>query len=195
VTWIQLASGTAFDLANPRECDVHLEDVVHALSLQNRFSGHTADPMSVALHSILVSEHLPLQHALAGLLHDAHEAYVVDVPRPMKALVPDYTALELRVQKVVLERFNLHPDNLAPVHEVDSMLARAEARALFPKGQELLQRWKDWQEPPECVVTLLRGLDSQDSPEKIRQAFRSVLLDLTWDEEPQLRLCSCRRPT
>ena len=91
-SWLQTASGRAFDLLNPSPADVDFDDISLALSRVPRFGGHTRRPYSVAQHSVLVAELLesaghPGHVVLQGLLHDATEAYVMDLPRPLKDLV------------------------------------------------------------------------------------------------------------
>src|SRR4051812_2148358 len=64
--------------------DICIEDIAHALALCNRFAGHTKRPMSVAQHSVYVSRLCP-NYRLAGLLHDASEAYLGDVTKWVKS--------------------------------------------------------------------------------------------------------------
>ena len=82
--WIQTFTGRAFYVLDPRPEDVDIEDIAHALSMQCRFAGHCREFYSVAQHSVTASWLVPPEDALWGLLHDAAEAYVVDLPRPIK---------------------------------------------------------------------------------------------------------------
>lgn len=119
MTWIQTYTGKAFDLLAPETHMVCIEDIAHHLALINRFTGATAEPYSVAQHSVLVSLVVPQELALAGLLHDAAEAYVTDVSRPLKeamrlidrgahgATRTAYDALSHRVERVIGERFGV----------------------------------------------------------------------------------------
>jgi uncharacterized protein len=89
MSWILTSTGRQFYPLQPRAEDVCLEDIAHALSLKCRFTGHCREFYSVAQHSVLVSEYLAAQGAtpelqLAGLLHDAAEAYLPDVATPIK---------------------------------------------------------------------------------------------------------------
>lgn len=90
VTWIQTYTGIAYDLQNPDPNSINIQDVAHALSQINRFTGHTREPYSVAQHSVLVAGILQEQGEStgvirAGLLHDAHEAYIGDMSSPVKS--------------------------------------------------------------------------------------------------------------
>ncbi|AVO51243.1 phosphohydrolase [Ectopseudomonas mendocina] len=92
MTWILTNSARAFDLLNPRAENVLTTDIAHALSLVCRFNGHCAWHYSVAQHSLLVAyiiekEGGTPEEQLAGLLHDAAEAYISDLTRPLKLLL------------------------------------------------------------------------------------------------------------
>src|SRR5437868_2917508 len=92
--WMQTSSGVAYYPLDPLPGDINIEDIAHALSNLCRFGGHCRRFYSVAEHSILVSRVVPRQHALQGLLHDATEAYMVDVPRPLKVELDNYARIE-----------------------------------------------------------------------------------------------------
>lgn len=106
-------SGKRFDLRNPRPCDVNIDDIAIALSRIARFTGHTKDFLSVGQHSVNVARILnewevPVEVQMYGLLHDAPEAYLNDVVRPLKKLLPQYHAFERNVMKAVLKGLKLN---------------------------------------------------------------------------------------
>lgn len=110
--WLQTHSGRQFWPLDPRPEDVWPGDLAHSLSLQCRFAGHCREFYSVAQHSILavdvaVTLGADARMQLAVLLHDAAEAYVADVPRPLKRFLAGYRAVEVAVQDAVFSRFGL----------------------------------------------------------------------------------------
>jgi 5'-deoxynucleotidase YfbR-like HD superfamily hydrolase len=84
MSWIQTYQGGCFEPFNPHPDQIHIRDIAHALALTCRFTGHCLDFYSVAQHSVMVSQIVSHKHALAGLLHDASEAYLTDVASPIK---------------------------------------------------------------------------------------------------------------
>jgi 5'-nucleotidase len=100
--WMQTFTGRSFWPADPRPEDIDIVDIAHALSMQPRYGGHCTRFYSVAEHSRLVSEQVELRYGKPGLeraalLHDASEAYLVDIPRPVKVSLSNYKELEARL--------------------------------------------------------------------------------------------------
>jgi len=135
-TRIQLADGQMFDLLNPDPATISVHVIAHALSRLCRFTGHvSAQHYSVAEHSVCVSWLVPDRDAREGLMHDAAEAFIGDVAAPLKRLLPDYQAVEKRIEKVIAERFGLlYPWPLS-VKEIDLDMLRLEATTFMrPEG-------------------------------------------------------------
>jgi hypothetical protein len=141
--WIMTASGAAFWPLEPRVEDVAIADIAHHLSHLCRFTGAVHTFYSVAQHSVLVCEELVIASpdrdkstaGLYGLLHDASEAYLMDVPRPLKH-APEfevYRAAEAHLQAVIYQAFGLDPHGEpALLKSIDRRLLRTEQRDLMP---------------------------------------------------------------
>jgi hypothetical protein len=143
--WIQTFSGRKFYPLDPDPANIDVRDIAHALSNQCRFSGHTTRFYSVAEHSVLVSRVLQRRGAaseavLWGLLHDATEAYLVDMPRPLKH-DPEFGAAYRRFEHVlnlaVAERFGLPEYVPDSVHQADNDLLLTEKRDLLGPSPDL----------------------------------------------------------
>ncbi|MCL1619472.1 HD family hydrolase [Ralstonia sp. SM1864_UCD524_TZ4] len=132
MTWILTATGKHFDYADPKPEQIDVLDIAQALSHECRYGGHARRFYSVAQHSVLASQIVPREHALEALLHDAHEAYCKDIPRPLKALLPDYRAVEARVDGVIRARFGLPAKLSDAVATADLVLLATERRDLMP---------------------------------------------------------------
>lgn len=132
-TTILTNSGRYFDFEAPNLHEYGIEDIAQALSNLCRFNGQCDFFYSVAQHSVGVSHLVPPEYALAGLLHDAAEAYLGDMTAPLKARMPDYRKLEARVERAVLAQFGL-PETLPPcIKKADLMMLKLERQALFSR--------------------------------------------------------------
>jgi len=133
--WIQTFSGVQFWPLAPAAEDVCLMDIAHALSNLCRFGGHCERFYSVAEHSCLVARHCAgiggNDLALAGLMHDAAEAYLIDLPRPLKQQLRDYREIERQLEAVIAERFGLAYPTPTEVGVVDKRALMAERLALL----------------------------------------------------------------
>ena len=134
------ASGKEIDFLNPISADISINDIAFALSHLCRYTGHTAEFYSVAQHSLLVSYAVPEEYALQGLLHDAAEAYLGDVSSPLKSLLPDYQAIEKKLEKLIWTTFGLNDELHQSVKDADMLLLRSEAKDLLKLKQE--RRWE-----------------------------------------------------
>ena len=131
---MQTFSGRQFWPLDPRAEEILIEDIAHSLSLQCRYAGHTLVFYSVAEHSIRVSRACDSRNALWGLLHDAAEAYLVDLPRPIKrfsSLGDHYTLIERLLMRVVCAHFGLPELEPLDVKAADEFLMHWEARDLM----------------------------------------------------------------
>ena len=118
--------GSPFWVHDPRPEEIEIEDIAHALSFACRFGGHSRVYYSVAQHSVLVSLECPVVHALYGLLHDAAEAYLADIPDPAKALLPDVKRVEAALWRAIAIRFGLDSEIPIEVFEADKRVFKQE---------------------------------------------------------------------
>src|SRR4030065_538914 len=129
--YIETYTGKKFYILDPQPEDISIIDIAHALSMMCRFNGHSKYFYSVAEHSILVSDFSSPENQLWGLLHDASEAYLADIPSPIKPLLVNYKDLEKKVMAVICDKFNLPLNQPDEVSVVDVMILRVEAHELM----------------------------------------------------------------
>lgn len=140
-------TGKEFAPLDPRIEDIDIYDIAHALSQIIRYTGHVSQPWSVALHSIEVSKRVEQATgdttlAMAGLLHDASEAYLVDVPRPLKPFFQGYAAMEARLEEAIFARFGLPFPYPAIVKQVDTDMLLDEVANFFQPGSFIWRRYQ-----------------------------------------------------
>jgi hypothetical protein len=130
---IHTFSGLRFCPLSPRLEDIRIEDIAHALANQCRFGGHCLEFYSVAQHSVLVSQLCRPEDALWGLLHDASEAYLRDLPRPLKGLVEfaAYRRIERELQRCIVARFGVAPAQPDSVTVADDLALSIEQNQLM----------------------------------------------------------------
>ncbi len=115
---------------SPDPSEINIVDIARSLSNLCRFLGHTKKFYSVAQHSVLVSELLPREDALWGLLHDAPEAYLCDMPSPIKhdPRMNIYQIAEARLMLAVCQKFGLRPEIPRLVMLADKFVLATEFR-------------------------------------------------------------------
>ena len=126
--WIQTYTGKKFYPLDPRPEDVCLLDIAHALSLTCRYNGHCNVFYSVAEHSFRMSVADIPGCPKWKLLHDAAEAYVSDVPRPIKPMLSEYRDLENAVMKVIAHKYDLRECDQGLIKAADMVMLATEKR-------------------------------------------------------------------
>uniref|UniRef100_E6QWC1 Phosphohydrolase n=1 Tax=mine drainage metagenome TaxID=410659 RepID=E6QWC1_9ZZZZ len=137
MTLLTTFTGGKVDYANPLPEQINIMDIATALSRECRYAGHASHFYSVAQHSVLCSRIVLPELAIEALLHDAAEAYLKDIPSPLKALLPDYKLLEARFDRAIREHFGLPELHSSAVKEADNILLVTEIRDLFPPDRVL----------------------------------------------------------
>jgi hypothetical protein len=131
-TSILTFSGKYFDFADPDPKTVDIIDIAQGLSLICRFAGQCLDFYSVAEHSCHVHDVLPKEYKKWGLLHDRDEAYITDVVKPLKNLLPDYQRIERQVGKVTAQALCLEGEQPHIVGMADLHAIICEQEYLMP---------------------------------------------------------------
>ncbi len=104
---IKTNSGITLNFIEPSPAMIEIADIAHGLSNVCRFAGQSSEFYSVAQHSVLVSRLVSPALAKWGLLHDAAEAYIGDMARPLKRLIPEYKKIEVGIMRAIAFRFDL----------------------------------------------------------------------------------------
>ena len=168
-------TGKGFNILQPRSDMFDIQDIAHSLSMQCRYTGHCRLFYSVAQHSVYVSYQVPEGIALAALLHDAAEAYTGDVSSPLKALLPNYSALEDRVQEYIYVKYlpySLGTYARCQIKQADLELLVCEKRDLLPESEP----WGSL-EGVRCLNDLI--IHPHFSPELAKEEFLARFQELT----------------
>lgn len=159
--WMQTYTGKQFFPLDPLPEDVDIIDIAHALSHICRFGGHCERFYSVAEHSVYVSMAVDPQYSFTALMHDAAEAYVMDVPRPLKAHLIDHGWIEDGVWRVIARKFELPEVIPDEVWVADNAVLLAEAQQILKEHPE------PWDVPGTPAHVIIQCL----SPEKAKEMF------------------------
>ncbi|QFR57844.1 metallophosphoesterase [Stenotrophomonas phage Moby] len=137
--YIQTVTGRKVYIPNTDPDSIHHSDFAWALSCAPRFAGHLTKPMSVAEHSINVSSYAGFLAQssersdeevalikLQGLLHDATEAYLCDIPTPFKVMIPGYAEMEHALWEVIANKYGVPVEMYAEVKVADKVMLMSE---------------------------------------------------------------------
>lgn len=166
---IMLASGHRFDLLDPASSEFDIADIAHGLAHVCRYAGQCRQFYSVAEHSLIVSQCVE-EFAFEALMHDAAEAFIGDITRPLKQLLPDYKVIEANIEREIAKRFGLRADAKAAIKEADLRVLAAEQMQIMAPG------CADWAkdagiEPADITV---RGLLPERAQAEFLDRYRSL---------------------
>lgn len=142
MTWIKTYDGNKFDYLNPDLESVSLIDISHSLSKEQRFGSHLEKSWTVGQHVMLVRKLVLLaggskEQSFIALHHDDAEAFMKDMPTPLKQLLPDYHKIYERVENAISKKFQVQINPLDKfVKENDSLAVRIEDLLFFSKNSE-----------------------------------------------------------
>lgn len=179
--WLTMASGASFDLAEQNERQVNINDIAVALAKQCRFNGASLQFYSVAQHSCVVADalkrHGPLVQLL-GLLHDAHEAYIGDIARPVKRLIASVGAynalqdLEETIQRTIHRAFRL-PEK--PSKQFRDLVMMADEAALATELRDVMaEPDRAWKLKAKPLPTPIVSWPWPRAEEKFLQKFNEL---------------------
>jgi hypothetical protein len=168
--YLSTFTGKKFFPWRPEPEQICIEDIAHGLSLLCRFAGQCPYFFSVAEHSIYVADSLPDNLKLEGLLHDASEAYLADVPRPLKVGLSEYAAVEAAVEEVISVKFELVSPMPRRVKQADHALLKNEIFTFF--GAE--RYFEDFGEAYIGPGERLFGFDPKTAERKFLQLYRQL---------------------
>lgn len=159
------ASGKLINIREPEVDMIDIADIAHSLSMICRFGGHSNRFYSVAQHCVIVSAMAPVEIGFEALMHDATEAYLGDVIKPLKIIIgKSYKELEERFMNQIIKRFDLDCANLEQVKKYDMDALVLE--------HEFLQKdnWHLWKETMERLYIPLYQQHAW-SPDYAREMF------------------------
>lgn len=157
MSYITTYTGKHFDPIEPDSSLIDIRDIAHALSMNCRGNGHVTSFFSVAQHCVNCAREaearkLSRRVILACLLHDAAEAYLSDVPRPLKPFMPQYLETEERLLELIYFKYIGEPlseEEQKQVKEIDDDMLYYDMEELLREPQE--------GEPPKLGITLNYG--------------------------------------
>jgi Predicted hydrolases of HD superfamily len=139
--YIETYTGKQMYFLEPTPDMICIEDIAHALSNICRFGGHTKEFYSVAEHSIAVAR--LSKNELEGLLHDASEAYLIDIPKPIKGYLKSYGELEKKLMSAIALKYGAGWPISADTKDADVIQLVVEAKSLLlTGGKEWVGDWK-----------------------------------------------------
>lgn len=125
---IRTYSGLYLNVFDPDPATICIEDIAHALSNLCRFAGHTKKFYSVAQHSVLCALHVDDDFRLQALMHDASEAYLLDIPKPIKNRLVGYKDMEDKMMSIIATKFGFDYPLHKEVKGIDNYMLEWEWR-------------------------------------------------------------------
>ena len=173
--WMQTFTGRAYFPHDPDPKDVCIDDIAHALSMLCRFTGHTTRFYSVAEHSVHVMQLVPIEHRFVALMHDATEAYLNDLSRPLKMGLAEYKKIEELNWYAIAEAFDLPLELPDCVEEADATMVHLERRHVMSATTCDLE-WGLGKKEPKVYPDLgPMGWDPRNAKARFRAEFDALI--------------------
>ncbi len=141
---IRTFSGIYVNVFEPTIDMINIQDIAHALSNQCRFGGHLPNFYSVAEHSALCSKVVRAENRIAAILHDASEAYLLDIPSPIKKKITNYLEIEHKLMLLIAEKYGFKYPLCDDVKQADALMLSVEWYTL------MLNQRSDFKYKLEC---------------------------------------------
>jgi 5'-deoxynucleotidase YfbR-like HD superfamily hydrolase len=139
---IRTNSGLYINVFEPTSEMICIEDIAHSLASLPRFGGHLNKHYSVAQHSVMCCERaITLEDKKAALMHDASEAYMLDIPTPIKAKLPDYKNYEANLMSFIAKKYNFTFPLTESVHAIDREMLLYEWENLVVNQNDNFECW------------------------------------------------------
>lgn len=180
--WIRTYKGVNFYPLDPRPEEILIEDIARSLSYSSRYNGHMNIFYSVALHSLMVCKELQERGyskdlQLIGLLHDASEAYICDIPRPLKPFLTNYYEIEKNLQDMIYEKFL----GRLPTEEELEILKVIDDEALLYEAENYItsNNWM-WKKPAisKCLDGAWKKYIPYSTFESVELVFLETFVDI-----------------
>ena len=189
---IRTFSGIHMSPADPRPEEICIEDIAHALSLMTRANGHFPVFYSVAQHSLdcaamAQAEGRSSREVLACLLHDASEAYLSDITRPVKGCLPEYRRIEQVLQEMIYEKYLIAP----PTEREREIVKRMDDTCLYYEFEHFTGEKLFDVAPQAAVLPEYRECPMREVEKKFLALFEKLMAQTV--QEDGVRISSCLR--
>lgn len=169
--FIETFTNKQYHFLNPSESEVCIEDIAQALSMSCRYSGHVKRFYSVAEHSCILSDKVleitgDESQAYDALLHDASEAYLTDIPRPIKPHLDNYFDIELLAEKCIQSALKCKPMN--------DLIARLDTNIVRDEAEQLFVNVPSWASDYELTGVKVKGLNPEQARAEFMRRFNEL---------------------
>jgi hypothetical protein len=174
-SFIVTYTGEKFYPLDPKQEEFHVEDIAHSLSNCCRYTGHVSEFYSIAEHSVRASNLVAPGFEFDALMHDASEAYLIDVPRPLKQLpaFEQYLTIEDSLMFMIAEHFKFNWPMSPEVKAIDDEMLLREWRSLMPIDESMLSD-KFFQDVVAFDCPVLETWTPREAEERFLERFAEL---------------------
>jgi uncharacterized protein len=167
--WIQTYTGKTINIFDIDPSQIEIVDIAHALSMMCRFNGHVTKFYTIAEHSIHVARLLPLHLQLQGLMHDASEAYISDLSRPIKGSINGYKEIEERLMAAIAVKYGFGWPEDPEVKKVDNRMLATEQRDVMAWCD---RAWRLTEPPYEWIIDPMKQEEAEVTFQRCFQTLK-----------------------